>query len=487
MKYKFKTDYIFYIIIFIITIYLILIGCNSSPLFKGIINKDSAVFQIMAKGLLGGKILYKDLFDHKGPIMYLINAIAILIDKNIGLFIIENLIVYIGTIYLFKTARIMLNNLKSLLICMIYEMLIFLFISGGNFTEEYALTFSSIALYYIMKIIYNLEFSNKKNWIIIGVTFALNFFIKPTYIAIWIAFGISMLIYFIKEKKYKELIKGVLYCIIGICIVLIPIFIYFLITDSISNFINAYFILNAKYSDSSFKLKIKAAIILNKRTKYYVFLIIALISNIIIIINKNIKYYIKIFITIFFVSTIFLTSCAANTFNHYLISNALVISFEVMYLLYILKNIDIPKLLFIIVAIYILVFTLIKVKNNTKNDYNEIEVLNKQQTLDYIKSKYLSSNNEVLVLGNEPYFYIYLNKLPKFKYFFQYPIIIYDKNIGIETENYIRNEKPKILIDALGLDFEKIYGESFKNLIINNYEKNDDSILLYYVLKEDNN
>ena len=33
--------------------------------------------------------------------------------------------------------------------------------------------------------------------------------------------------------------------------------------------------------------------------------------------------------------------------------------------------------------------------------------------------KYLNEEDEIIVLGNQPYYYMYLNKYPKFKYFFQ--------------------------------------------------------------------
>lgn len=42
-------NYLVYAILFAFTIILVLLGSNSSPLFHGIVNRDSAVFQIMAE------------------------------------------------------------------------------------------------------------------------------------------------------------------------------------------------------------------------------------------------------------------------------------------------------------------------------------------------------------------------------------------------------------------------------------------------------
>ena len=67
-----KKKYIDYIILLVIIILLSLVSLVSSPLYKGIYYSDPAVFKIMGIGLLQNKIMYKDLFDHKGPIIYLI-------------------------------------------------------------------------------------------------------------------------------------------------------------------------------------------------------------------------------------------------------------------------------------------------------------------------------------------------------------------------------------------------------------------------------
>ena len=151
---------IYYILIFVIVTILAILGLSSSPLNKGVIQNDSAVFQIMGRGMLNGQVIYKDLFDHKGPVMYVINAIAYIINPQIGLFIIEILFIYIGAVFIFKTSKIFVNQKISVIMALVYVMLIFTNILGGNFTEEYAMTFTSIALYCIMKIIYKNEYEN---------------------------------------------------------------------------------------------------------------------------------------------------------------------------------------------------------------------------------------------------------------------------------------------------------------------------------------
>lgn len=218
-----------YIFLFIVVCALCLLVLYSSPLYKGLPDIDSSVFQVMGKGMLENKIMYKELFDHKGPIVYIINALAFLVNNNYGLFIIETIIFYIGTIFIYKTSRIVLSKKASIIVNLLYMLISFRYFYGGNYTEEYAITFMSIAMYFIIKILHKKEMNKKLYWIMVGATFAINLLIKPTYISIWIAFGIVQLIASIKDKKIKELIKSIGYMLIGILIISVPIILYLII------------------------------------------------------------------------------------------------------------------------------------------------------------------------------------------------------------------------------------------------------------------
>lgn len=287
--------YTSYILLFIIVFIISLIYLDSSPLYKNMIpDIDSSVFQVMGKGMLENKIIYKDLFDHKGPIVYIINALAFLISDKYGMFIIEVIIAYIGTVFIFKTARIILSKKISIFASLLYLLISFKYFYGGNFTEEYAITFMSIAMYYIIKILHSKE-NNKLNWIMIGTTFAITFLIKPTYCTIWTVFGILQLICSIKDKKIIELIKAIGYMLFGILIIAIPIIIYLIVNGAMDSFIDAYFLMNIKYSKLTMLQKIKGLLLLFFGYKYLRYLILMLISNIVILISKKINKRTKVF------------------------------------------------------------------------------------------------------------------------------------------------------------------------------------------------
>ena len=112
-----------YIFLFIVVSILCLLTLYSSPLYKGLTDVDSSVFQIMGKGMLEHKIIYRDLFDHKGPIVYIINAIGFFINNKYGLFIVEIIVFYIGTIFVYKTSRIVLSKKLSIVVDLLYMLI----------------------------------------------------------------------------------------------------------------------------------------------------------------------------------------------------------------------------------------------------------------------------------------------------------------------------------------------------------------------------
>lgn len=473
-----KKDAYVYIVLFFITLILGLLCLNSSPLFKGMPEADSTVFQVMGKGVLKNQIMYKQLFDHKGPIVYFINAVALLISNNMGLFIIEIIFLYVGAMFVCKISRKLTSNIQSVFICSIYYFLIFATLQGGNLTEEYAITFSAIAFYY-MFLIFCEDNLKKENWLIIGVTFAIDIFIKPTYIAVWIAFGVTALIFFVKNKKYRELLNGIKYILLGVMIITIPILCYIILNDCLYEFIDAYLITNLKYSSSTIYQKIIAFIKLIYVTKYYIAIIVTIVINIVICLNKNITREIKVFTSLSFGITLILSATAPYINPHYLITNALPIAIELMLIIYLYKDTDIPEMLYYVVIVFIIFF----ISYFSMSTYRSNDVTEVRECLDYIRNQYLNEEDQILVLGNNSYYYLYLNKQPKFKYFFQYPILCYNDTISIETLNYIKTERPKLIIKNLSTIQVKLFGNEMEEVLKEDYNYFENNQLSYWLLK----
>ena len=52
--------------------------------FTATFSVDQAIFVYVTKGILQGEVPYLDRWDHKGPLIYIINLIGLIIDENWG-------------------------------------------------------------------------------------------------------------------------------------------------------------------------------------------------------------------------------------------------------------------------------------------------------------------------------------------------------------------------------------------------------------------
>ena len=64
---------------------------KTSPLYAFNDWMDANIFFTMGKSMLSGKVLYRDVFDHKGPVLYLLYGLGWLLDHTgfIGVFVLE--------------------------------------------------------------------------------------------------------------------------------------------------------------------------------------------------------------------------------------------------------------------------------------------------------------------------------------------------------------------------------------------------------------
>ena len=77
------------ILLFTFVLGMFFFSAYTSPLYPNYYGADSALFTLLGKGISEGKIIYKDLFDHKGPILFFIEAAGYSMGKTTGIFILQ--------------------------------------------------------------------------------------------------------------------------------------------------------------------------------------------------------------------------------------------------------------------------------------------------------------------------------------------------------------------------------------------------------------
>ena len=250
---KVKNNYISIIVVFVILLLTFIITMQS-PLNifsnKLISGTDSSVFRTVAYYMREGLMPYKDIFDHKGPIIYILNYIGMAISYNRGIWLIEFLSMSISLSFIYKTARLYCNKFLSILILILASSPLFLFFEQGNLTEEYALPFISISFFIFLDYLKNNKISSFR-LIACGISFGSVCLLRINMIPLWIVFCISIFIKELKDKNIRQLLRFCLYFILGILIIILPIFIWLIINDAFIPFFESYILFNLKYTSAS--------------------------------------------------------------------------------------------------------------------------------------------------------------------------------------------------------------------------------------------
>ena len=89
---------VMFLFCFLLAFILLLLCSKCSFLYPFNGWDDFNSFYTMARGWANGLIPYRDLFDHKGPILFLIQALGLLINKNVGIFILQILNLFVTII-----------------------------------------------------------------------------------------------------------------------------------------------------------------------------------------------------------------------------------------------------------------------------------------------------------------------------------------------------------------------------------------------------
>ena len=192
-----------------------------------------------------------DTFDHKGPLIYLIDAFGQLINKGLGVWFIEIVCIFAIFLLAYKIAKLAgCNNVRALLTVLICMISLALYFEGGNFVEEYACLFIMLQLYIFMLFFYDKEIS-KVLLMVSGISFGAVCLLRINMVSLWIVMCIGVLIKCIKDKKPQMIGKFIIWFLTGVCIIALPIIIWLIAGNAFKPFIDDYFSFNFLYSSYS--------------------------------------------------------------------------------------------------------------------------------------------------------------------------------------------------------------------------------------------
>ncbi len=239
-----------------ILIILLILFCFSvaelihlSPVFQPLPSRDSGVFLYTAERILEGDIPYKDIWDHKAPLIYFIDALGLLVKGGSlwGVWLIEVMSLFTAAAFSYFGMKKVWGSIAAWAGTVIWLQTLPFFLISGNFVEEFTLPF----IFGIFWLFTQIELKTKsKLYFWIGTFSGIIFWIRPNGIGIPISIGILLLFKVFTANERKETYLHLRNYFAGVLSVFILISGYFLINNSFKEMIDQVFKFNFIYVNS---------------------------------------------------------------------------------------------------------------------------------------------------------------------------------------------------------------------------------------------
>lgn len=447
------------LIILLVAITLILIPYGlltiSTP-----IGRDSGVFMYTGMVINSGGVPYIDSWDHKGPLLYLFNALGFrLFDKPSGIVFLEGALLFIALLISMNLWRKFLSLCWIVIVSTLFASTYYATFEGGNLTESWFVPFSLVS--YSFAFVYSQEKMDKKKQfygnvlsVSIGISLAVALLTRPNN-----GFGLLILAVWLLAFIVKDRLKTLLLISMSFFFIVLPVLFWLNQKGATYDFIDQYWFYNVSYArEADLFGRIKSFYALSQGITFsslgLLFLLVCgffLISD-----NRqggdnfdNSFVWLMLFI---FVSEMASQALSGNSYLHYV---TLALSSLSLLLVALLARFDLngPRLLYIVFALVLLPFFLFSISQSTKIllslTKTGIQVTGspKNELIDYIQ-KNTCQTDLVLIYGAESWLLVGSDRRSPTSMTYYYPAIKKYNNSHQKYSKEIINGKPKIIVES---------------------------------------
>jgi hypothetical protein len=227
---------------------LLSLGILSNPYFS-YPGRDGGIFLYVGSLILKGKIPYLDVWENKGPLVFYINALGLALSggSRWGVWFLEFLFFFGAGVLGYGVIKRLMGAIPALVGTFVWIITAGNVLQGGNFSEEYSLLFSFIAIFAFWK---SLEQPHKNFYsLLAGISLGLNILLRPNNISMQIAAAGAYFVMAVFSKEWRIFFTRALWYAIGLLLVMIPVILYFASQGALTEMINVVLVFNIQYSD----------------------------------------------------------------------------------------------------------------------------------------------------------------------------------------------------------------------------------------------
>jgi len=436
-------------------------------------SRDSGVFLYIGWRFLSGDIPYRDVWDHKPPLIYFVDALGLSLtpDSLWGVWLLQFIFVFLTFFLIYKILDREFGIVAALAGSVTLASGLLTVIEQGNVTEEYALVFQALCFWLFIRTQKNNFPIRASFWIGLCAGFAFNF--KQTTIGVWIAY--ALILFTVRIFQRKSPLLDFLSLLAGWLIPSIIFVIYFASQNALTDYWEQAFLYNFTYIGKHEGIRrlipvfFKGFLLLSQGGVLYLAALGWLAGLAYVWVNRKVAAHPSILIALVNlpIEVILITISGRSIIHYYL---------TILPVMAILTGILIhtaPRLLeknpnrsfqkvnrwtpaIMLLAVILFQFGQIKYYP----EYVRVLAINEHApVIDYI-SKNTEEGDKVLIIGAESAINFLTRREAPTRYVYQYPLALLGRRPMFEEYfNQILENKPALIIDTRGrsrLD-EKLY------------------------------
>ncbi len=417
-----------------------------SPLVFRSLNRDAGIFLYIAQQVLKGGLPYRDFWDHKGPLIYYLNAIGLKFGGLWGVWFLHFLVFFISGVLFFKIISLKFKDryLYILGLIIFYLQISALFYEFDQ-VEIFSIIFQLAFIYLFL-----VKRDSFKIAILCGIFAGLSSLLRPNLIGFFIA-GVIFVFLFSKKPLYHRF-NAIISLIFGFVIPWFLFFWYFYLRDGLFDFIDQVILYNILYIKTPLILRLHVLTKMfeylnNGKSAYF------LMAGVLLYLfdKRFFKDKESLYLLLVFLFEGFFVLLSGRDFSHYFY---LVIFPSTYFTLYFFNKLFLafPSRKYGFIFFFLLsFFSLPFLKQSFSKaviHYNGSQNSNLLKVVDFLKEK-SRQNDKILVWGADPSINFLSQRVSPTRYFYQYAIFtpVYGEEAYEEFLQEIKKEKPQFIVD----------------------------------------
>lgn len=238
---------IFHAALILISVAFVSVFSYSTSFLYSLLGGDSAIFQVVGKYWVQGYLPYVDLFDHKGSLIFFVNALGYMIHPRTGVMVPQIISLYLSCLFVWRAMELYSRGawkIFFLLLTLIYYAAHY---EEGNHVSEYSLVFLSAAAYCFLRSLKENTFPPRYAFVY-GLGLGACFLIRLSDAAQICCQSFLVAIFLLQSRAFGDFWRNFLSFCAGFASIVLPFAIYFAAHGALYEAFYGTFLLNVVYA-----------------------------------------------------------------------------------------------------------------------------------------------------------------------------------------------------------------------------------------------